>query len=112
MDYSPNQDVDLPEKVEMMIQAICLGKKQPPLKIYARKMLAEIGEQASMEVLTTILLSSKPITSFGGYVSFLVQKDFPLKAATVLDAYRSPQASPQTQRMWSPSSTSPHTFSK
>ncbi|KAL2229016.1 UNVERIFIED_CONTAM: putative RNA-dependent RNA polymerase 3, partial [Sesamum indicum] len=86
---SPDQEVRLPEPVEMIIQRICLEKNQPPLKKYARNMLAEIGEQAALEVLTTVL-SSKTIRSFGGYVAFLVKKDFPNQAAAVLSAYGSP----------------------
>ncbi|KAI3447029.1 hypothetical protein Pfo_003694 [Paulownia fortunei] len=108
MDASPRQKVRLPESVEMTIQRICREKKQPSLKNYARKMLAEIGEHASVDVLTTILSSNKTITSFGGYVSFLVKKEYPIQAATVISQYGSPQASPQTHRMSSPSSTSPY----
>ncbi|KAL7134831.1 hypothetical protein ABFS83_11G051600 [Erythranthe nasuta] len=102
-----NQDIRLPKKVEMTIQTICLEKSQPPLKNYARKMLAEIGEQASMEVLTEILSSNQPIKSFSGFVSFMVKKDYPVQATAVLAAYDS--CSPQSHKMWSPSSTSPHT---
>ncbi|KAL0426980.1 UNVERIFIED_CONTAM: putative RNA-dependent RNA polymerase 3 [Sesamum latifolium] len=89
---SPDQEVRLPESVEMIIQRICLEKNQPPLKKYARDMLALIGEQAALKVLTTVLFS-KTLRSFGGYVSFLVKKDFPDQADAVLSAYDSLQSS-------------------
>ncbi|KAG8367349.1 hypothetical protein BUALT_Bualt16G0062900 [Buddleja alternifolia] len=101
--------IRLPESVEVTIERICIEKKQPPLKEYARKMLGEIGEQASLEVLTKILSTSGSggIKSFGGFVAYLVKKEYPIQANTVLADYQSPQPeepSPQTQRMWSPSS--------
>ncbi|KAK6151840.1 hypothetical protein DH2020_014475 [Rehmannia glutinosa] len=108
MGASPHQEVRLPQSVEATIQRICVEKKQPAIKNYAREMLAEIGEQASLEVLTTILFSNTPIRSFSGFVACLVKKEYPIVAATVLADYESPQASPQTQRIWSPSSTSPY----
>ncbi|KAL0345183.1 UNVERIFIED_CONTAM: hypothetical protein Sradi_4349600 [Sesamum radiatum] len=98
---SPDQDVRLPESVEMIIQRICLEKNQPPLKKYARNMLALIGEQAALKVLTTVLFS-KTLRTFSGYVSFLVKKDFPDEAAAVLSAYDSPQCSTSPNK-------SPHT---
>ncbi|CAA0840415.1 Probable RNA-dependent RNA polymerase 5 [Striga hermonthica] len=67
-----DSEVRLPESVEMMIERICLEREQPPLWNDARQMLAMIGEQASIKVLTTILFSNKPIKTFGGYVRWLV----------------------------------------
>ncbi|KAL8498318.1 hypothetical protein ACS0TY_021586 [Phlomoides rotata] len=100
---SPNQqDVNLPEPVEQSIKRICIDKNQPPLKIYARKMLAEIGQQASVEILDTIISSKTPIKSFSGFVSSLVKTNYPVQADTVLSAL------PPTPALWSPSSSSPH----
>ncbi|GFP86730.1 probable RNA-dependent RNA polymerase 5 [Phtheirospermum japonicum] len=94
-------EVRLPESVETMIDKIRRERNQPALKRYARMMLAEIGEEASVKVLETIL-SSDTITSFGGYVSYLVKKESPKVAATVLANYKSPH----TRTVSSPSSNS------
>ncbi|KAL6585923.1 hypothetical protein OROMI_002567 [Orobanche minor] len=85
-------EVRLPETVEKTIELICLKKQQPGLKKYARTMLANIGEQASVEVLTTILFCNTPIRSFSGFVSFLVEKEYPIAAAKVLAGYNSPHS--------------------
>ncbi|KAL3829924.1 hypothetical protein ACJIZ3_018726 [Penstemon smallii] len=91
--------VNLPESVKKTIEIICQEKKLPPLKNYAKKMLAEIGEEASLDVLRTIW-SSKEVTSFSGYISFLVKQDYPVHANTVLSAYDSTVPSPHAQKTW------------
>lgn len=100
----PQQDVILPESVEQSIKRVCIDKNQPPLKIYARKMLFEIGEKGSVEILNTIVSTNTPIKSFSGFVSSLIKANYPEQAATVLNSlYNSPH---------SPSPASPHNPSK
>ncbi|KAL9141791.1 hypothetical protein ABFS82_14G127600 [Erythranthe guttata] len=91
--------VRLPEAVERCIKRIRDEKNQPPLAKSARKMLQQIGEQSSLRILSTILSSNKPIYSFTGFVSHLVNKDNP----NLLTTHTSPRLSspPST-------STSPH----
>lgn len=103
MDASPHQEVRLPESVEKSIKRLREEKHLPPLKKYARKMLEVIGEEASAKVLSTISSTNKDIGNFSGFVSFLVKADHPIQAAAVLGAYSSPQTSPPTPRMFSPS---------
>ncbi|KAH6812821.1 hypothetical protein C2S51_021839, partial [Perilla frutescens var. frutescens] len=94
-----HEDVRLPESVEVSIERISVERQTPPLKAYARKMLRDIGEQASLQILDTILYSRNPIKSFGGFVSYLVNKDYPDQAAAVLSPYKSPSsASPNIAR--------------
>lgn len=98
------QEVPLPESVEMIILRICHQQSQPPLKPYARSLLAAIGEQAAIEVLTTI--SSSPIKfSFSGYIRKLVLDSYPIQGSSVLAAYNY-QPSPQAQKLLSPSTAS------
>ncbi|KAL3625439.1 hypothetical protein CASFOL_030893 [Castilleja foliolosa] len=94
-------EVRLPPSVEKMIDKIRLERNQPALKKYARMMLAEIGVDASLQVLE-IILSSDTIKSFGGYVAHLVKKGYPKVAAAVLANYNSPQS----RTAYSPSSNS------
>ncbi|GER48842.1 RNA-dependent RNA polymerase family protein [Striga asiatica] len=74
----------LPESVEMMIERICLERDQPPLRNYTRQMLAMIGEQSSIKLLTTVLFYNNPITSFSGLVRRLVVNNHPIVGQTVL----------------------------
>ncbi|KAH6827519.1 hypothetical protein C2S53_007864 [Perilla frutescens var. hirtella] len=97
---SNHEDVRLPESVEVSIERISVEKQTPPLKVYARKMLRDIGEQASLQILDAILSSRSPIKSFSGFVSYFVKKDYPIQAAAVLSAYESPSsASPNITRI-------------
>ncbi|KAL3625438.1 hypothetical protein CASFOL_030892 [Castilleja foliolosa] len=107
---SPHQDVRLPESVERIIKRICDEKKQPPLRKDARSMLAEIGEKASMELLSKILSTTRAVNSFTGYVIHLVKSDHKAQAPKSL-AYSSPSVSPRIsshtldrQNLQSPSS--------
>ncbi|KAL6585995.1 hypothetical protein OROMI_002639 [Orobanche minor] len=89
---SPCQPGRLPDSVERFIKRIREEKKQPALKMYARSMLAEIGEKASMDMLTKIISSKNTITSFSGYVSHLIEKEYPIVASKVLRVYTSPSS--------------------
>lgn len=95
MDSSPIHDVVLPASVEKMISTIQAEKNQPPLKSYTRKMLAEIGEQASLHLLEKVRTPSRTITSFSGFVSHLVKLEYPEVNSSVLNAYG---CSPQRQQ--------------
>ncbi|GFP86733.1 probable RNA-dependent RNA polymerase 5 [Phtheirospermum japonicum] len=90
---SPHQGVRLPETVERIIKRICEEKKQAPLRKDARSMLAEIGEKASMELLSQILSTKSAIFSFSGYVIHLVKKNgHKIQPAKSLTAYSSPSS--------------------
>ncbi|XP_047974429.1 probable RNA-dependent RNA polymerase 5 [Salvia hispanica] len=94
--------VRLPELVELAINKILVEKQlQTPLKSYARKMLREIGEQSSLEILK-IVHSSKTVTSFSGFVSKMVKKNHPIQADAILSHYNSSPLG-----ISSPSSASP-----
>ncbi|KAL6519138.1 hypothetical protein OROGR_018458 [Orobanche gracilis] len=89
---SPCQAGRLPESVERIIKRIREEKKQPALKNYVRSMLAEIGEKASMDMLTKILSSKNTINSFSGYLSYLIKNEYPIVASNVLRVYTSPSS--------------------
>ncbi|XP_075489754.1 putative RNA-dependent RNA polymerase 5 [Primulina tabacum] len=101
---SNSREVPLPESVETILRDICQLQSQPPIKNYARQLLAEIGEQASMEILAMIS-SQRIYTSFSGYIATLVKKYYPAQASLVLSGS---QSSPTSfGSVWSPSCTSP-----
>ncbi|KAL2500917.1 putative RNA-dependent RNA polymerase 5 [Forsythia ovata] len=102
------QDVPLPEPVEMIIARICQQQSQPPLKPYARSLLAAIGEQASIEVLTKIS-SSRIKYTFTGYIRKLVMDSYPIQGSSVLAAYNY-QPSPLGQKHLSPPATSCYNY--
>lgn len=104
MEGSPGEEVRLPESVEVTIQRILVEKQPPqPLGDYARKMLREIGEQPSLEILNKILSSRTPIKSFGGYVTYLARDKYPIQAAAIPSPYKS-----SPLRTSTPSSASPN----
>ncbi|KAH6827518.1 hypothetical protein C2S53_007863 [Perilla frutescens var. hirtella] len=98
-EHSPHVDVRLPESVEDIIKRVSMEKQTQPLDFNARKLLRDIGEQGSLQILGTVLSSSSPIKTFSGFVSFLVKQKYPI--------HKSPSsASPLGLR--SPSSASPN----
>ncbi|KAL1532896.1 RNA-directed RNA polymerase [Salvia divinorum] len=101
-EFSNDEDVHLPESVKQAIKRIVVEKQLPPLKSYAKKMLREIGEQSSLEILNIVLFSKNPVKSFSGFVSNLVKKNHPNQAAAILSHYN---CSPLG--ICSPSSASP-----
>ncbi|XP_073269122.1 probable RNA-dependent RNA polymerase 5 isoform X1 [Primulina huaijiensis] len=85
---SNSREVPLPESVETILLDICQLQSQPPIKNYARRLLAEIGEQASMEILATIS-SQRIYYSLSGYIATLVKKYYPAQASLVLSGSQS-----------------------
>lgn len=101
---SNSREVPLPESVETILRYICQRQSQPPIKNYARRLLAEIDEKASMDILAMIS-SQRIYSSFSGYISTLVKKYYPAEASRVLSDF---QSSPTSfGSAWSPSSASP-----
>ncbi|KAG6389123.1 hypothetical protein SASPL_150582 [Salvia splendens] len=87
-ELSNSDHLRLPESVELAINKILVEKQlQTPLKSYARKMLREIGEQPSLEILNIIHSSKNPVTSFSGFVSKMVKKNHPIQADAILSHY-------------------------
>ncbi|KAF7147236.1 hypothetical protein RHSIM_Rhsim03G0237500 [Rhododendron simsii] len=63
----------LPPSVEQMIQKICVEKRQTPPDAGVRWQLDQLGEEASLDILTKI--STRTITkSLSGYIVYMVKK--------------------------------------
>ncbi|KAL0410612.1 UNVERIFIED_CONTAM: hypothetical protein Slati_3650900 [Sesamum latifolium] len=99
MDGSPRQEAPLPHSIEKTIEKICKDQSQPPISLYARKLLADIGEKAASDLLARI--SNQRITKFfSAYIITLVKKYHPAVVP-----------SPPSKRPLSPSSSSPRNTS-
>ncbi|PIN13666.1 RNA-directed RNA polymerase QDE-1 [Handroanthus impetiginosus] len=101
MEASPRKEAQcpLPQSVEKIIVDICNDQSQPLLPNAVRRLLAEIGEKAALELLLRI--KGQNITkSFSGYVITLLKKYHP-------SLFPSPSNSPN-KRPLSPSCSSPN----
>ncbi|KAL5771145.1 hypothetical protein ACOSP7_015299 [Xanthoceras sorbifolium] len=66
------QQVSLPHSVEQLMHKICMEQSQPPPSPGARRLLAELGEEAALEILRTIGASTIRHT-FSGFIAHLVK---------------------------------------
>ncbi|XP_057247143.1 probable RNA-dependent RNA polymerase 3 isoform X2 [Beta vulgaris subsp. vulgaris] len=82
----------LPPLVEELIKQICREQSQPPLDLNARKELASLGEDESINILNKIR-RSKINKSFDGFIVYMAKELRANSSATPvkLESYSSPQ---------------------
>ncbi|KAK1360290.1 RNA-dependent RNA polymerase [Heracleum sosnowskyi] len=73
-------EVELPVKVQRMIEMICYEQFQPPPDDDARKVLASIGQENSIHMLT--LISQKRIKTFSGLIKHMFKYYIPKPTAS------------------------------
>ncbi|XP_071911032.1 probable RNA-dependent RNA polymerase 5 isoform X1 [Coffea arabica] len=66
--------VPLPPKVEEVINRICAEKHHDPPDHLARKKLAQVGEEAALDVVRRIYNTPNPIRTLSGYITHLVNQ--------------------------------------
>ena len=95
----PQTPIPLPERVETMIEQICKEQKQPHPDADARKILASIGEEKSLHMLTNIS-QTRIKKSFSGFIKYKL-RDYRPKPLSM-----SPNSTLSTPHKRTPSSVS------
>ncbi|WOG92878.1 hypothetical protein DCAR_0312155 [Daucus carota subsp. sativus] len=97
----PQTPIPLPERVETMIEQICKEQKQPHPDADARKILASIGEEKSLHMLT-IISQTQIKKTFSGFIKYLLKNYRPKPLSHAM----SPKSTLSTPHKRTPSSVS------
>ncbi|CAK9141389.1 unnamed protein product [Ilex paraguariensis] len=65
-------ELTLPQSVEQLLQKICVEQSLPPPDTHARRVLARLGEETSLDILTKISISE--VRTLNGFIVHMAKK--------------------------------------
>lgn len=72
--WDEQEQVPLPQSVEVLLGKICADKKQPWPDGDVRRELASLSEESALETLQKISDSTRSIRTLGGYIKWMIRQ--------------------------------------